>query len=32
MKDVFTLGYVVPWDEITCIELLFLTGGREDCE
>lgn len=23
MKDVFTLGYVVPWDKITCTELLF---------
>lgn len=32
MKDVFTLGYVVSWDEITCTELLFLTGGGEDCE
>lgn len=31
MKDVFTLGDVVPWDEISCTELLFLTGGREDC-
>lgn len=28
MKDVFTLADAVPWDAITCAELLFfLTGG-----
>lgn len=32
MKDVFTSGYVVPWDEITCTELLFWKGEGEGCE